>query len=122
MRKISLIPYVVQEGIMQMIQQPDGTVKTENLPDTLFDMKKSIAGILFIPDLHLDIRDAIENDRIARKVEAAGDEVVLEEAEYAKLTNAMDHFKGYSRKDLEFISRIRDAPEIDANTPINGGK
>ena len=121
MRKISLIPYIVMEGPVQRIPQPDGTIKEEKLPDALYNMKQSIAGILFIPALNLGIRDAIEHDRIARKVEAAGDDVVLEEAEYAKIMNAMDLFTGYSRKDLEFISRIRDAPEIDANTPTTTG-
>jgi|GEM_PF-1818836 hypothetical protein len=122
MRKISLIPYKIAEGPMQRIPQPDGTIKEVKLPDMMFDMKRSIGNVLFIPELNLDIRAAIEHDRIARKVEAAGDEVVLEEAEYAKIKTAMDLFKGYGRKDLEFIHRIRDAPEIDANTPDTGGK
>jgi hypothetical protein len=121
MRKISLIPYRVMEGPMQRIPQPDGSIKEEKLPDVMYDMKQSIANLLFNPDLHLDFRMAIEHDRIARKVEAAGDEVVLEEAEYAKIKTAVDLFKGYDRKDLEFIHRVRDAPEIDANSP-QGGK
>ena len=122
MRKISLIPYKIMDGPVQRIPQPDGTFKEVKMPDAMHDMKQSIANILFIPELRLGIRDAIEHDRIARKVEAAGDEVVLEEAEYAKIKNALDVFTGYSRNDIELISRVRDAPEIDANTPDKGGK
>ena len=122
MRKISLIPYKIMDGPMQRIPQPDGTFKEVKLPDAMHDMKQSLANILFIPELRLGIRDAIEHDRIARKVEAAGDEVVLEEAEYAKIKKALDLFTGYDRKDLEFIRRIGDAVEIDANTPDKGGK
>ena len=121
MRKISLIPYIVMEGPMQRIPQPDGTIKDVKLPDTMYEVKSSLANLLFIPDLHLDIRSAIEHDRIARKIEAAKDEVVLEEVEYARIITAVDLFKEVSRKDLEFFSRIRDAPELDANTPTKGG-
>ena len=122
MRKISLIPYKVMEGPMQRIRQPDGTFKEEKLPDMMYDMKQSIVNILFDPELHLNFRDGIEHDRIARKIEAAGDEVILEEAEYTRIKNAVDLFKGAARKDLEFFTRIRDAPEIDANTSQKGGK
>jgi len=101
MRKISLIPY-----------------KCDGLD---YDVRKSLASMMFIPELHLGARDIIENDRIARKIESAQDEVVLEEAEYARIKQSFDLFQNYSRNDLELIRRVRDAPEIDANTPSNGG-
>jgi hypothetical protein len=92
MRKISLIPYKV-EG--------------ED-----YKVKESIINLLFSPHLRLGMRAAIENDRIAKKVESATEEVLLEEAEYQKIKNAVETFEGYSRQDLEFGQRILEAPEV----------
>jgi len=92
MRKISLIPYKV-EG--------------ED-----YKVKESIINILFSPHLRLGARAIVENDRIAQKVEAATEEVLLEEAEYAKIKNAVETFEGYGRSDLELVTRILGAPEV----------
>jgi hypothetical protein len=92
MRKISLIPYKV-EG--------------ED-----YKVKESILNLLFSPHLRLSARAIIENDRIARKIEAAGDEVLLEDAEYQKIKVSVETFEGYGRQDLEFVNRILEAPEV----------
>lgn len=92
MRKISLIPY-----------------KFEGQE---YNVKESMAGILFSAHLRLSARAMIENARIARKAETSGDEILLEEADYQKIRNAVETFEGYSRQDLEFIQRILDAPEV----------
>jgi hypothetical protein len=68
--------------------------------------------MLFLPSLQLSARDVIEHDRIARKIETGGDEVLLEEAEYAKLKKAFETFTGFSRNDLELVTRVMDAPEV----------
>lgn len=115
MRNISLIPYQAANN-------------------QIYDVRKSIVAAMFAPSfscpacglaLHTSnqgVRDLIENDRIARKIETAGDEVLLEEPEYTRVKAAIEAFKGFGRDDLGLINRVMDAPEIDANTPNNGGK
>jgi len=94
MRKISLIPYNIGNGQM-------------------YDVRQSIINLMFAPELRLGIRDAIENDRIARKIESAENhEVILEDAEFARVKQAFDVFQGYGRNDLELIARVQDAAEI----------
>ena len=92
MRKISLTPYPIPGGD--------------------YDVRTSLAGILFIPQLRLAARDAIEHDRIARTIEGAGDEVLLEEAEYARVRMAVEAYEGYSREDLELVRRVLEAPAV----------
>jgi len=93
MRKISLIPY----------KCPDGQD---------YKMKESIVNLLFAPQLRLGARAAIENDRVARKVESSDGFVLLEEAEYEKIRSAIEAFEGYSRNDLEFVRRVLEAEPI----------
>ena len=93
MRKISLIPYKCQDG-------------------QDYKVKESIVNLLFAPQLRLGARAAIEHDRIARKVESSGESVLLEEAEYEKVRNAVETFEGYSRNDLEFVQRVLEAEPI----------
>jgi hypothetical protein len=93
MRKISLTPY----------KCPDGQD---------YKLKESIVNLLFAPQLRLGARAAIENDLIARKVEAANGSVLLEEAEYEKVRAAIETFEGYSRNDLEFVRRVLEAETV----------
>jgi len=94
MRKISLIPYNAGNG------QP-------------YNVRQSIINLMFNPELRLGIRDAIESDRIARKIETAeNDEVILEDAEYARVKQAFDEFQGYTRNEIELIARVQGAVEI----------
>jgi hypothetical protein len=67
---------------------------------------------MFAPTLRLGFRDAIENDRIARKIEASQNyEVLLEDAEYAKIKQAFESFQGFGRDEIQLISRVMDAAE-----------
>jgi len=112
MRKISLIPYKIADGPTETVQGKDGNNTLVKMPDIMYNMKLAIASMLFATENRLGIRDLIEHDRIARKVEAAGEEVFLEEAEYQRLKDAVLTHTGYHRPDLEFIARVMDAAEI----------
>jgi len=73
----------------------------------------TISMLLFNPDLKLAARDLIAQDALAKKIEGAGASVLLEEEEYQKVKRAIEIIKGWQRGDLEFVSRILDAPEIE---------
>lgn len=77
-----------------------------------FDVKQSMANILFLPQLKLGTRQLIEHDRIARKIEEGTDSVLLEESEYLELRQAVESFDGYGRQDLEFVQRVINAPQV----------
>ena len=82
------------------------------------DVRMSAAGILFFPHLRLSARQAVENSRIARLIEAAGESVLLEEADYQVLRNAVETFEGYSREDLTLITRVLEAPEVEVSEVV----
>jgi hypothetical protein len=94
LRKISLIPYKIEDG-----QE--------------YEVVPSLVSALFIPALNLNARRLIENDRIARKIEQATDSVLLEESEYLCVKEAFDTFTGYKRQDAELVERVTNAPIIE---------
>jgi len=94
MRSISLLPYKVADG-------------------QDYQVRKSLAFMMFVPALPLNARDTIEHDRIARKIETtAGDTLLLEDAEWQRLKKSTEAHTGFSRSDVELISRILNAPEV----------
>ena len=72
----------------------------------------TIAILLFNPDLKLAARDLVAQDALAKKIETAGDSVLLEEGDYLKVKRAIETAKGWQRGDLEFVTRILEAPEV----------
>jgi hypothetical protein len=71
-----------------------------------------LTALLFNPDLKLAARDLIAQDALAKKIETSGESVILEEADYQKVKRAVETIKGWQRGDIEFVTRILDAPEI----------
>lgn len=77
-----------------------------------YQIKETIIGCLFHPDMKLPARDLVTTDKLAQKIEAGELEVLLEDAEYEKVKKAIETQKGWQRGDLEFVTRILDAPEV----------
>jgi len=102
MRKINLMDYEVG------IPQEDGTSK--KVP---YKVKESVVGILFHPDLKLSAMGLMEHKKIADKIEAATDEILLEDAEHDKIKNAVNKIQGFGRPDIELVNRILEAPIIN---------
>jgi len=71
-----------------------------------------LTALLFNPDLKLAARDLIAQDALAKKIETSGESVILEEADYQKVKRAVETIKGWQRGDIEFVTRILEAPEI----------
>lgn len=93
MRKIILTPYKIDTGEDYKVRQ-------------------SLLNVMFSPHLHLTARAIIEQDKIACKIEAAGDAVLLEESEYERVKTAVETFEGYQRNDREFVRRVLDAETV----------
>ena len=119
MRKISLIPYKLADGEEKKVPDGKGGIRIEKTPDVMYEVREHLVMMMFsrpLPQIQLR-----EHDKIARKIEAAGNDLLLEEAEYESLKQMVESFNSFYRGDLEFINRVLDAPEIDANTPPTGG-
>lgn len=94
MKSISLIPYKVG--------------------DQDYEVKKSLAGVLFVPGLNLSAREAVDHDRIARKIEeCTSDEILLEDSDWQKIKRSVEVHTGFTRNDVEFVHRVLNAPEVD---------
>lgn len=77
-----------------------------------YEVKRSLITILFHPERKLDAYGALKANKIAEKIDAAADEVLLEDAEYEQLIEGLKVTTGYVRTDIPFIERVLNAPEV----------
>jgi hypothetical protein len=111
MREIDLTPYDVT------IQRKSET--GEIVPAIApYDIKTSISGILFLPDLKISGREAVKRDKLCEKIEAAENSILLEEADWKKIVDAIEALPGVGRNDVKFIQRVLEAPEIDITKKV----
>jgi hypothetical protein len=91
------------------------TVKTPEGDKTIpYDVKGSLAAIIFHPALKIDGREAIIRDKLATKIETTeGNDLYLEESDYNKITAALNVVERFGRADVEFLKRINDAENVD---------
>jgi len=78
-----------------------------------YDVKTSVLNILFHPGVRLGGAELVRQYTLAQKIEAAGDDILLEEEEYQRLKKAFDSFEGFGRNDVEFVMRILEAEQLD---------
>ena len=103
MRKISFENYNVT------VQTPEG-VKRE-VP---YEVKDSIVGLLFHPDLKLDGMGLLKQNELAGKILHSEDpEILFEEAEYQQIKRAINVVTGYGRNEVELVRRVLEAPEVE---------
>jgi hypothetical protein len=112
MREVDLTPYKV----MVSRRTETGEIKIEQ---TDYDLKSSIAGILFLPDLKISGREAVKRDKLCEKIEAADGSILLEEADWKKIVEAIEALPQVGRNDVKFVERILDAPEVSVDKKIN---
>ena len=100
MRKIDVTPYPYDR---------DG----EGQP-LIFDVKSSLAAVLF-NQAGLDAREVIRRDELAQRIEAATDEILLENAEWTKCIDGLNatDLKPLGRSVVTFLRRVIDAPSVD---------
>ena len=102
MKKIDVRDYLVA------VLAENGT--TIEIP---YNVKESLVGCLFHPELKLGGREIIERDVVAKKIESAVDYVLLEAAEYQKLLHAFETVKGFGKAEVELVKRVFNAENVE---------
>lgn len=101
MKKINLSAFTVK------MRTPDGTEKDIN-----YGIKESIIDMLYNPALKLNSINLLKQEILAKKVLESGDDLLLEEEEYSKLSHALSVIEGLGKNDIEMVHRIVDAPDV----------
>jgi len=109
MRRLNLAKYRVSVVVVG----PEGRTVTK---EDDYDVKGSLVTILLAPALQLSGSELRRNGKIADKIEAATDEIALEDAEYVVLQDALDKVRGFGKNDRELVARVWGAETFDANT------
>ena len=102
MKKIDVREYLVSRSA------EDGTIV--EIP---YNVRESLVGCLFHPELKLGGREIIEIDVIATKIESSEDHVLLEDAEYQKLLHSFETVRGFGKAEVELVRRVFDAKDIE---------
>ena len=102
MRKINLENY--------MLEARNEKNEIVNMP---YDVKGSLIGVLFHPELKLSGRELLLRDKLANKINDTESEILLEETDYSKVKLAVESINGYTRNDVEFVRRVLEAEEIE---------
>lgn len=110
MRKINLADYMVK------IQVPDeaNPMETEEV-EYPYHVKDSILNLMFLPELQLSGAELVKQNVLAMKLEQCDGEILLEDEEYDRIKKAFDTFKGFDRHAVELVTRIFEAPKVEAN-------
>ena len=87
-----------------------------------FDVKGSLAGMLFNPELRLTVPESFEMKDLADKIRGANAHVLLDSAEMAKLKRAYDAVKAPPETALECLRRIRDAEKVEVKEDVAENK
>lgn len=80
--------------------------------DQTYDVKRSLVTLLFHPELKLDAYDTLKAQKLADKIDAAEDVVLLEDAEYERVRAGLEVTRGFSQHDVPLIQRILDAETV----------
>jgi len=109
MRKLNLENYTVK------VRQPDPMKLGEMIDAEMpYNFKDSILNLLFYKDLELDGFELVRQNILATKIETCkASEVLLEEDEYQRVKRAVAVFKGFNRHDVELVTRVNEAAEIE---------
>lgn len=103
MRKLDLSSYPVT------VRRPDGT--TEQQP---YDVRDILADISFLPAQGCKKVELFKREKLAKKIaEAPTETILLEETEWQRLNDALDHVGGLGRQEVELVRRIVEAPVVE---------
>ncbi len=77
----------------------------------------SILNLMFNPALQLSGAELVRQNILAMKLEQCkDDEIILEDEEWERIKKAFDAFKGFSRTDVELVTRINEAEVVEVKT------
>ena len=101
MKKLDLRAYLVK------VKRTSGEI--EEVP---YQMKESLIEILFNPSLKLNGVKVLKQNALAMKIEASGDELLLEDEEHERVLHALSLVEGIGRNEVEFARRIIEAESV----------
>ena len=118
MKKINLKPYKIEITDIEKYQEEQKLAKKEgtiisDVPTKIvdFDIRENLANIIF-SNKHGG-RDFLKDCKLAHKIEECKEDfILLEDAEYRKITSATDKFDNWQKDHEEFVNRIYDAEDI----------
>lgn len=102
MRQIDLSPYQVS------VRDGAGNQQEED-----YDVPGSLRTVLLHPQLQLTSDALLAHFDVVQKIEESGGTVLLEEAEYQLLVQALAKIRGFQGNDVVFVRRVKDAPEVE---------
>ena len=110
MRKVAIKDYAVKARDQE----------TGKVVDAPYSVKESIISILFLPALQLQAKELLERDKLANKINDAKDGfILLEDAEFKKVEDAVNAHKGFGKNDVEFVRRVLEAETVEvAEKPV----
>ena len=82
-----------------------------------YDVKASLAALLFHPDQKLTDDESLDNKVLADRIRAAGDEILVDRLDFARLRRAYAAMTGPNEDDLEMFRRIKDETTTQAAAP-----
>jgi len=109
MRKLNLSNYTVKAKVPDRLTP--GLQMDVEYP---FDMKSTCISILFIPQLRLNGVELLKANVLAQKILACeSDDILLEDAEWSRLSAAVNAAEGLGYMEVEFCQRIIDAEMVE---------
>jgi hypothetical protein len=107
MRKIELQNY--------MVKIPAANGNFELKP---YNVKESMVSCLLHPALKLTGRELLLRNKLATRIEEAeivegNGHILVEEDDYRKLKQAFEIIEGFTKSDMELVSRVLEADEIE---------
>jgi len=109
MRKLNLKNYIVKVKVPDKINP--GKVIEAEIP---YHFKDSVLNLMFIRDLQLSGAELVKQNVLAMKLETCkDDEIILEEEEYNRIKKAIDTYRGFTRDDIELVTRINEAEVVE---------
>ena len=112
MRKLNLKNYIIKTKMPDRVN-PAELMEVE-LP---YYVKDSILNVMFIRELALTGAELVKQNVLAIKLESCGEDfILLEDSEYDRIKHAFDIYKGFSRNDVELVTRINEAEVVEVKT------
>ena len=88
----------------------DGNGKEKEIK---YGLKESLIEIIFNQALKLNSLKLLKQNDLAKKIETAGDELLLEEEEYVRVKEALDKVEGLGKNDVELVQRVMNAETVE---------
>ena len=97
----------------RVANQETNTVETKDVP---YNVKQSIAGLLFHPDLRLTMRDALSRKSLADSIENCKEDFILVLLDdFKKIKESFEKVQGFGKNDIELLERIENASEVEVD-------